>query len=125
MHFNNIIEEISSQIQQIYDKMEFTAGGVFLYLFAFLMFLLPLIIFGIEALIGKVAPPSTSSTILKPPPTKVQEIHIYPIKSCRGFTVTKAKLLKTGLDLDRNWMFAEASTLKFLTIRQISVKSVE
>jgi uncharacterized protein YcbX len=120
MDVNSIMKEITSQIQQVYSKMEFTAGGVFLYLFAFLMFLLPLIIFGIEALTGKVRPPTASSTIPKPPPTKIQEIRIYPIKSCRGFKVDKAKLLKTGLDLDRNWMFAEASTLKFLTIRQIS-----
>ena len=52
MDFNSIMEEITSQVQHIYSKMEFTAGGVFLYLFAFLMFLLPLIIFGIEALTG-------------------------------------------------------------------------
>jgi uncharacterized protein YcbX len=120
MDLNHVMEEITSEIQHLYSKMEFTAGGVFLYVFAFLMFLLPLIIFGIEALTGKVAPPTASSTIPKPSPTKIQEIRIYPIKSCRGFKVNKAKLLKTGLDLDRNWMFAEASTLKFLTIRQIS-----
>ncbi|TID16769.1 Molybdenum cofactor sulfurase [Venturia nashicola] len=121
MDLNHIMEEISSQIQQIYSKMEFTAGGVFLYLFAFLMLILPLVIFGFESLTGKVAAPTRSSTkIPKPPPTKIQEIRIYPIKSCRGLKVQKTKLLKTGLDLDRNWMFAEASTLKFLTIRQIS-----
>lgn len=120
MDLNHVMEDIFTQFQHLYSKMEFTAGGVFLYLFAFLMLLLPLIIFGIEALTGKVAPTTSSSQIPKPPPTTIKEIHIYPIKSCRGITVNKAKLLKTGLDLDRNWMFAEASTLKFLTIRQIS-----
>jgi uncharacterized protein len=119
MDVNHVLEEFSAQVQQLYSRMEFTAGGVFLYVFSFLMFLLPLIIFGIEALIATVRPVA-SSTIPKPPPTKIQEIRIYPIKSCRGFQVKKAKLLKTGLDLDRNWMFAEASTMKFLTIRQIS-----
>ncbi|KAJ9641020.1 hypothetical protein H2199_005688 [Coniosporium tulheliwenetii] len=55
-----------------------------------------------------------------PPPTEILSLRIYPIKSCRGFSVPSALLLKTGLDLDRNWMFIDASTRKFLTIRQLS-----
>ncbi|EON67571.1 hypothetical protein W97_06939 [Coniosporium apollinis CBS 100218] len=55
-----------------------------------------------------------------PPPTEILSLRIYPIKSCRGFSVPSARLLKTGLDLDRNWMFIDASKRKFLTIRQLS-----
>lgn len=46
-------------------------------------------------------------------------LRLYPIKSCRGFTVNKSTLRTHGLDLDRQWMFVDAQTLQFLTIRQI------
>lgn len=52
-----------------------------------------------------------------PPPTEVVSLRIYPIKSCRGIQVQKTKLKKTGLDLDRNWMFVDAASREFLTIR--------
>jgi uncharacterized protein YcbX len=55
-----------------------------------------------------------------PPPTRIAELRVYPIKSCRGFTVQKTKLLRTGLELDRKWMFVDAATNKFLTIREES-----
>ncbi|KAF7130982.1 hypothetical protein CNMCM5793_003917 [Aspergillus hiratsukae] len=51
--------------------------------------------------------------------SEIVSLRIYPIKSCRGFEVTKAKLLLQGLDLDRQWMFVDAKTHEFLTIRQI------
>jgi len=63
---------------------------------------------------------AVSGTVAIPPPTKITEIRVYPIKSCRGFKVDKTKLLKTGLDLDRQWMFVDAISMDFLTIRQIS-----
>ncbi|KAF2238167.1 MOSC-domain-containing protein [Viridothelium virens] len=52
--------------------------------------------------------------------TEITSLRIYPIKSCRGIPVTSRKLLKTGLFLDRNWMFVDAATNKFITIRQHS-----
>lgn len=54
------------------------------------------------------------------PHTDVDEIvalYVYPIKSCRGFPVKSARLLPTGLELDRNWMFVSADTGEFITIR--------
>ncbi|PVH92366.1 hypothetical protein DM02DRAFT_635408 [Periconia macrospinosa] len=55
-----------------------------------------------------------------PPPTEVTNIFIHPIKSCHGLSVKKAKLLPTGLDLDRQWMWVTYPDLKFLTIRNLS-----
>lgn len=52
-----------------------------------------------------------------PEPTEVVSLRIYPIKSCRGIEITESKLKKTGLDLDRNWMFIDSKTNEFLTIR--------
>jgi uncharacterized protein YcbX len=51
--------------------------------------------------------------------SEIISLRIYPIKSCRGFEVTKTKLRLQGLDLDRQWMFVDAKTHEFLTIRQI------
>lgn len=55
-----------------------------------------------------------------PPPTEIVDLRIYPIKSCRGISVKQWKVLKTGLDLDRQWMFITQKDRKFVTIRQIS-----
>lgn len=52
-----------------------------------------------------------------PPPTQIVSMRIYPIKSCRGIEVDETRLRKTGLLLDRNWMFISKSDRKFLTIR--------
>lgn len=52
-----------------------------------------------------------------PPPSEVTSLRIYPIKSCRGIEVNTTRLMKTGLSLDRNWMFIGAEDRKFLTIR--------
>jgi uncharacterized protein YcbX len=43
----------------------------------------------------------------------ISELRIYPIKSCRGISVKKSFLTKTGLELDRRWMFVDAETLKW------------
>jgi uncharacterized protein YcbX len=44
--------------------------------------------------------------------SEITELRIYPIKSCRGISIKKSYLTKKGLELDRNWMFVEAETLK-------------
>lgn len=52
-----------------------------------------------------------------PPPTEVVSLRVYPIKSCRGFEVSSTRLRRAGLTLDRNWMFIDKATGKFMTIR--------
>lgn len=52
-----------------------------------------------------------------PEPTEVVSLRIYPIKSCRGVQVNQVRVLKSGLQLDRNWMFVDAEKMEFLTIR--------
>jgi uncharacterized protein YcbX len=52
--------------------------------------------------------------------SEVTALYIYPIKSCRGFQVDEMTLQLHGLDLDRQWMFVDAHTREFLTIRQIA-----
>ncbi|KAF7191089.1 hypothetical protein HII31_07604 [Pseudocercospora fuligena] len=52
-----------------------------------------------------------------PPPSEVISLRIYPIKSCRGIEIDSTRLKKSGLTLDRNWMFISQSDKKFLTIR--------
>ncbi|KAJ4295430.1 hypothetical protein N0V90_007442 [Kalmusia sp. IMI 367209] len=64
--------------------------------------------------------PKKSSAGLLPPPTEITNIFIHPIKSCHGLTVKSAKLLPTGLDLDRHWMWVSYPKYEFQTIRQNS-----
>jgi uncharacterized protein YcbX len=52
-----------------------------------------------------------------PPPTEITSLRVYPIKSCRGIEINATRLKKSGLMLDRNWMFVDMATKKFLTIR--------
>jgi uncharacterized protein len=52
--------------------------------------------------------------------TEITSLRIYPIKSCRGIQLSSRRLLKTGLELDRNWMFVDDKTKDFITIRQQS-----
>jgi uncharacterized protein YcbX len=52
-----------------------------------------------------------------PPPTQIVSMRVYPIKSCRGIEVDETRLRKTGLLLDRNWMFISKPDRKFMTIR--------
>jgi uncharacterized protein YcbX len=52
-----------------------------------------------------------------PPPTQIVSMRVYPIKSCRGIEVDETRLRKTGLLLDRNWMFISKGDRKFMTIR--------
>ncbi|EMD93255.1 hypothetical protein COCC4DRAFT_70732 [Bipolaris maydis ATCC 48331] len=55
-----------------------------------------------------------------PPPTEIISLLIHPIKSCHGISVQSAKLLPTGLDLDRQWMWVTYPEYEFLTIRENS-----
>ncbi|GKT48732.1 mitochondrial amidoxime-reducing component 1 [Colletotrichum spaethianum] len=62
---------------------------------------------------------STASPPLPPLPAsdEIVALRVYPVKSCRGFEVKSTQLLRTGLDLDRSWMFIAAETREFITIR--------
>ncbi|KAF2193799.1 MOSC domain-containing protein [Zopfia rhizophila CBS 207.26] len=55
-----------------------------------------------------------------PPPTRITNLFIYPIKSCHGISISSTTLLPTGLDLDRQWMWVTYPDHKFLTIRNFS-----
>ncbi|GAB7536000.1 MOSC domain-containing protein [Burkholderia sp. 3C] len=39
----------------------------------------------------------------------LSELFIYPIKSCAGISLTRARLLESGLEHDRGWMVVEPS----------------
>ena len=57
------------------------------------------------------------STPPLPATDEIVRLRVYPVKSCRGFDVKSTELLRTGLDLDRNWMFVTADKHEFITIR--------
>lgn len=50
----------------------------------------------------------------------ITDLRIYPVKSCRGISLRKTRIQMHGLALDRQWMFVDAESHKFVTIRQIS-----
>lgn len=60
---------------------------------------------------------SAASSPFSSSDNEIVSLRVYPVKSCRGFEVKSAQVLRTGLDLDRNWMFILAETREFLTIR--------
>ncbi len=48
--------------------------------------------------------------------TRVQELYIYPVKSCRGIPQETVRLMPTGFEWDRQWMAIDA-TDSFITQR--------
>ena len=42
-------------------------------------------------------------------PIRIESLHIYPIKSCGGASLTEGLLIETGLELDRAWMVVDSS----------------
>eukprot|EP01083_Nonionella_stella_P307632 1082072_1 len=51
----------------------------------------------------------------------IQSLHIYPIKSCRGFEVNRWPISKYGLKYDRAWMIYNPKTKRFSTQRELHV----
>lgn len=49
----------------------------------------------------------------------LSELHVYPIKSCAGVPLSRAKLTAWGLEYDRNWMVTDAAG-RFLTQREFA-----
>jgi hypothetical protein len=47
---------------------------------------------------------------------RIASLHIYPVKSCRGIDLAKARLTPTGLEWDRRWMIVDGKG-KFVTQR--------
>lgn len=60
---------------------------------------------------------SASKSLPLPADDEIVRLRVYPVKSCRGFDVKSTQLLRTGLDLDRNWLFVTADKHDFITIR--------
>ncbi|KAH6994363.1 hypothetical protein EDB82DRAFT_501543 [Fusarium venenatum] len=78
--------------------------------------ILPIVlIFILSRVIGNRS--ASKSSLPLPANDEIVRLRVYPIKSCRGFDVKSTKLLRTGLDLDRNWMFVTAEKRQFITIR--------
>ncbi|GAA5863312.1 hypothetical protein JCM3774_000854, partial [Rhodotorula dairenensis] len=50
---------------------------------------------------------------------KVQQLWVFPIKSCRGTKVDQSPYTAEGLEYDRQWMIVDAETHKFLTARTL------
>ncbi|GAA5975965.1 hypothetical protein JCM11641_002851 [Rhodosporidiobolus odoratus] len=54
-----------------------------------------------------------------PPQIKVEQLWVYPIKSCRGTQLQESAYGEEGLEYDRQWMIVEARSHKFLAARTI------
>ncbi|KAF4957070.1 hypothetical protein FSARC_11416 [Fusarium sarcochroum] len=77
--------------------------------------LLPIILLCLS--FRKASGQSSSKSLPLPADDEIVRLRVYPVKSCRGFDVKSTQLLRTGLDLDRNWMFVTAGNREFITIR--------
>ncbi|RAL17675.1 MOSC domain-containing protein [Aspergillus homomorphus CBS 101889] len=79
--------------------------------------LLPILIIALLPILRRLQ--TQLSTLRSPKQShEIVALRIYPIKSCRGITLPRTKLLEQGLALDRRWMIVDAETHSFLTIRQ-------
>lgn len=47
---------------------------------------------------------------------RIASLHIYPVKSCRGIDLAKARMTATGLEWDRRWMIVDGKD-RFITQR--------
>lgn len=49
---------------------------------------------------------------------RLSALHVHPVKSCGGLAPDAARLIETGLELDRAWMWVDAEG-RFVTQRQV------
>lgn len=49
---------------------------------------------------------------------QISSLHVYPVKSCRGLTLTEATVCSTGLAWDRHWMITRPDG-RFVTQREL------
>lgn len=52
-------------------------------------------------------------------PLRLNEIYVYPIKSCRGISLETARVNSRGIEHDREWMIIDAAKGVFLTQREL------
>ena len=48
----------------------------------------------------------------------ITSLHIYPVKSCAGLSLSRARLTRTGFEHDREWMIVRPSG-RFVTQREL------
>lgn len=51
-------------------------------------------------------------------PVRIESLHVYPVKSCKGLSLQSALLTETGLANDRRWMIVNGAD-KFMTQREL------
>eukprot|EP00026_Physarum_polycephalum_P013343 Phypoly_transcript_13735.p1 GENE.Phypoly_transcript_13735~~Phypoly_transcript_13735.p1 ORF type:complete len:317 (-),score=33.89 Phypoly_transcript_13735:44-994(-) len=51
---------------------------------------------------------------------RVTDIRIYPVKSCRGISLTTGKVTELGFEHDREWLIIDSETRRFISQRQAS-----
>ena len=110
------VSGITDRITTWYSEYDLTVSQLFLTVTAFLVGVVPLLIYTLE----RNRRNGSNSALALPPATEIVALYTYPIKSCRGIKLKAGKLFKTGLELDRQWMFVDAEKHEFLTIRQNS-----
>ena len=49
---------------------------------------------------------------------RIAALHVYPVKSCAGVTLTESLLIETGFEFDRTWMVVDEAG-RFLTQREL------
>ena len=57
------------------------------------------------------------------PHAKITALNIYPVKSCRGVALDRARLTATGFQYDRNWMIVDDNG-RFQTQRELPLLSL-
>jgi len=85
------------------------------------------VMIGVRILVRKVLKPAENTNIsITSTSSKVvlTNIYIYPIKSCKGIAVQKAKIGPYGLENDRRWMVYNTSTNRFCTQRVIPIMAL-
>lgn len=60
----------------------------------------------------------TNTRLRDPMNATLSGLTVYPVKSCRGISLTTARMTERGIDHDREWMIVDA-TGRFLTQRQV------
>jgi hypothetical protein len=70
----------------------------------------------LDAVGAKVA--TISGMVLRENYYSLAELWIYPIKSCRGVSMSSLSIGDRGFLYDRNWMLIDADTNKFITQRE-------
>eukprot|EP00892_Ulva_mutabilis_P000428 jgi/Ulvmu1/10386/UM061_0070.1 len=47
----------------------------------------------------------------------IKSLHVFPVKSCKGLSLTSVHAGRTGLELDRQWMLVKQKDMSFVTQR--------